>query len=242
MPSYRDVYGRIVDPSGDPLGINKPAASADITGLQDQATRGAAGSAGIASERARLGLDKTQQNQSSQEQADAVRILQGAAAGAPSPAQTQLQDQAKLDAARQIGLAKAIPGHSAGGTARTTAMGVANVGAHAADAGRLLSAQEQTAARGQLAGALQDTRTQDLTAYKTDQAARDANMAALLQQRQIAAQTAAAQAQANALAAGGENAKNAAVIGAAGAGGSQLISDERAKRNIRMAREIRGGY
>jgi len=227
----------------DPLGINRDAASADITGLQDVAGRGDTGLAGLQNERQTLQPNRAPGTESAALQTAAVTRLRDAAGGAPSAAQQQLQQQAQLDAARQVGLAKAIRGHSAGGSARQTALGVASVQAHAADTGRVLAAQEQDVARTQLAQALQQKRAGDISGYRTDVDERNQLLAAQLQQRQLQEQIAAGQAQANALAAGGENARNAAAIGAVGAGGSTLIQQDKDQNRVlsdRRAKNIDG--
>jgi hypothetical protein len=224
----------------DPLGINAPPATADITALKDQAAQGQSMGAQLDNERYASPLDKTDQTQSAAGQAAAIARLRAAAAGtAPSAAQTQLQSQAAIDAARQTGMARALGGHSAGGSAYRAAVGAANTHAAADVTGRILGAQEQATARDQLATALGAERTQDTSAYKNDVDERNNLLAAQLAQQQTQQQLAAAQAQANAIAAGGENAKNAAVIGAAGAGAGQVLSDERAKTDINIAGYLR---
>src|SRR6185369_9861177 len=221
MASARDVYGRIVNPlgdAGDPLGINKPPATADTDQLRVLGLEGGLRQAQLEKQRNATTLDKTDQTQAAGQQQGAIAGLQAAAAGtAPSAAQLQLQQQAQIDAARQIALAKAIGGPSAGGSAYRAAIGV----------------------------------------YKNDVDERNALLAAQIQQQQTTQGIAAANVAAQQQAAGIQNATDAAKIGAVGAGlgtyfdqqrkqaaaqgDGAVISDYRAKRNIRMADTIRAG-
>lgn len=260
MASARDVYGRIVNPAGsygDPLGINKPPATADTDQLRVLGLEGGLRQTQLEKQRNATTLDKTDQAQAAGQQQGAIAGLQAAAAGtAPSAAQLQLQQQAQIDAARQIALAKAIGGPSAGGSAYRAAIGAANTNANAATAGAALKANEMAAARSQLADALNSARGQDIGAYKNDVDERNALLAAQIQQQQTTQGIAAANVAAQQQAAGIQNATDAAKIGAVGAGlgtyfqqqrqqnnqdQGAVISDYRAKRNIRMADTIRAG-
>lgn len=244
--SWYDPALDVLDPGGTRHVFEQ--ATADTSALTEEQKAAQAQADKIAAERAGLGVNPALQQQTANQQHSFTAGLQAAAAGTvPSVAQQQLADQARIAAARQIGLAKAMPGHSAGGTGRTAALGVAQVQGQARDQSQVLGAQEQAAARGQLAGALQGQRQQDLGVYQGAQAARDANMAAILQQNQINAQNAQSIANANATAAGATNAKRASIIGGGAALGQSLLSDRSAKDNIRdvsmadaIGKEVRG--
>lgn len=231
--AWYDAPLDVLDPGGTRHLFEQ--ATADTSALTDEQKRAKEQADAIAAERGGLTVNRNLQQQTAGQQTGAIGNIQNAASGTggPSVAQQQLADQARLAAARQIGIARALPGHSAGGSARQAAMGVAQIQGQAHDASRLLGAQEQTAARSQLAGALQGQRQQDLTVYQGDQAARDANMAAILQQNQLNAQNAQSIANANATAAGATNAKRGSLISGGASIGSKFLSDKRAKTAIR---------
>ena len=277
MASARDVYGRIVNPAGkygDPLGINKPPATADTDRLRVLGIEGAARQKQIENERNATTLDKTDQNQSATQQQQAIVGLQQAATGAaPSAAENQIRQQGQIDAARQIALAKAIGAHSAGGGAYRAAVAGANTAGNAAINAAATRANEMATAQSQLADALAASRGQDINAYKNDVDERNTLLAAQLAQQGTSQGIAGANVAAQQTAAGYQNQLDAAKIGAVGSGvGTYLgqrqagatssnpyadvgdgtgretyapvgdepvLSDYRAKKNIRMADEIR---
>lgn len=245
MGHWYDTPLDLLDPGGTRhIFETEKADTSALTGALDNANAGE-----DAIERERRGLNPSTAQQAAtrtQQQAQLPGLAAAARGEAPSAAQIGGQQAADAEAQRQFAMASALrrnPGAALQAGSTGTAAGTGAIGAEAAAA----RANEVAKARGVYTGATTGIRAGDMTAYQTAQAARDANMAAQLQQQAINAQIAKDTANANAVSAGATNSKRAGILSGGGALGASMLSDKRSKDAVRdksmadaLGKEVRG--
>lgn len=108
-------------------------------------------------------VDTGQQGQIRAQQEQALGMLTDAAAGrAPSAAEQMLQRASDRAMQQQFAMAASARGNQVAGAGRAAMMNAAAINSDAMEQARIQRAQEQATARGQLVGALSDTRGQDI--------------------------------------------------------------------------------
>lgn len=169
-------------------------------------------------------------------QTAAIGGLRDAAEGkVASAAELALTRQSGIDAARQQGLAAALQGSNPAAALRQASMGAAKVAGDTAANAAQLRAGEQANARSALASAIQNQRQQDQGAVTTDVSQQgQATQGEISSQGQGVTMT-AAELDAKAKEKQAEAQREGAIVGAVGALGTGLLSDARAKENVRHA-------
>lgn len=202
----------------DPLGVNAPPVTADTSPLTALHASGDAALASLEAERAGLLPSRDQQMATRLQQQGQIPGLQAAVAGtAPSAAEIAGRQAATAANIRQMQMAATLRRNPAAAL-QAASQGAAGAAGQVAEQAGAARANEIFQARGTLGGALQGMRGADIGLQTADQQARDRNMAALLAQRQLQQQIAAGKVNADQIAAGAQNARDAAIIGAAGTG------------------------
>ena len=225
-----DTGEDLLDPEGTRHVFD--TATADTSALVNQGQSARDVQIALDAERAGIKPDKSQQIATRLQQQAQLPALQQAAAGqGPSAAQIQGGQAAGAEAARQFAMASAIRNRAAALNAASSGLvaGSNQIGQQAGAA----RAAEQARARGVLAQTTTGIRGQDIGAYGVDQASRDAQLAALLKEQELQAQNAQSIANANAVAAGATNQKRASTLSGGAAAGQSLLSDKRAKADVR---------
>jgi len=217
----------------DPAGFLSGKGDVNTNVSSDEAARTRGLATSFADERKDYVPQTGAQDQTRGQQEQSLGQLQAAAAGqVPSAAEQQLKRQTAVDTARQFGLASALRGHSPGSALRTASEGAASITGQANNDAATLRANEQANARGQLAGALQGVRGQDITQQQTNDAWRKALLDAQIAASGQSAGTVASEQAAEAARAAAATQKQGGFLSA---GGSIIgaLSDERAKKNIK---------
>jgi len=141
----------------------------------------------------RVQLDTAQADQTRARQQASLDALTGAANGTvPSAAELQMEEQAGRNNAATLGMARALGGRSAGGSARAATLAQGEANANTTVAGAAQRAAEQANARNALSSALQGVRGQDIDTSQANanlgQAANANNLQAQTQANQLAEQ------------------------------------------------------
>lgn len=183
---------------------------------------------------AQADTDRGLGNQTRGQQEASIQDLTDAAHGVvPSAAELQLKKQAGIDAARQYGLAAALQGSNPAAALRQASMGAATVAGTANQDAATLRANEQANARTALANTLANVRQGDQGAVNTD-----VSQQGTLTSGQLTSQGQGVTSTGQKLTAETEKEKadairQGALLSAAGSAGATLLSDKRAKEDIR---------
>lgn len=232
-----DAAGNAVDAVGNAIG------GGGVAGGPDPAAKGEVDRANALADAldvdrrqagAQADTDRGLAGQTRDQQQAAIQSLRDAAEGkTQSLAELQLTRQSGIDAARQQGLAAALQGSNPSAALRQASMGAAKVAGDTTANAVQLRAKEQADNRLALSNALTNARAGDQTSVNTD-----VTQQGNAQTGETTSQGQGVQAEGNVLTHDSEiqkakAIKDGALIGAAGAAGTVLLSDRRAKEDVR---------